>query len=236
MTDPPPSTMAPPMAADLSRADQTVQTAPTDPKDPPTTKNAVMREFDLALCAFFPTPTAPAKFHPITAMQQLFRIMIKDESSLVLITANNDKQIILASESLPTSKSEFKKFFKVTTIRNEKQGKSHVCVGCYVLSNRTLGNIKFHSTNNNLLAWLKKERVFIELDSLGIDQPVMIGHFIKISPDIMHLPHFRDHLANQLMLIDINVDTAISLALHLKEAQLEAMTNGDKYITILPNF
>jgi len=38
------------------------------------------------------------------------------------------------------------------------------------------------------------------------------------------------------MLIDINTNTAVNLAPHLKEAQLEVMTNGDEYVPILPNF
>jgi len=42
-----------------------------------------------------------------------------------------------------------------------------MCIGCHVLSNRTLGSIKFKSNNSNLLQWLKKERVFVESDSFG---------------------------------------------------------------------
>jgi len=38
------------------------------------------------------------------------------------------------------------------------------------------------------------------------------------------------------MLIEIDTDTAVSLAPHLKQAQLEAMTNGDDYVPILPDF
>jgi len=105
-----------------------------------------------------------------------------------------------------------------------------------VLSNRTLGNIKFKSSDGHLLAWLKKERVFVESDGLGIDRPITIGHFIKIAPDLTNLANFRDSLANQLMLIDIDADTAVTLAPHLKAAQLDAMTNGDEYVTILPPF
>jgi len=95
--------------------------------------------------------------------------MIKDKPSLVIRNTSNDKQIILESDSLPNGESEFKKFFKVMTVRNDKQSKSHICIGCHVLSQRNLGNIKFQSNDNHLLAWLKKEHVFIELDSLGID-------------------------------------------------------------------
>jgi len=38
------------------------------------------------------------------------------------------------------------------------------------------------------------------------------------------------------MLLDVDADTAIGLAPHLKEAQLEAMPNGNEYIPILPPF
>jgi len=74
------------------------------------------------------------------------------------------------------------------------------------------------------------------LDGLGTDCPVTIGYFTKIAADITHLTNFRDHLANKLLLIDIDAETAVDLAPHLKEAQLEAMSNGDEYATILPEF
>jgi len=64
----------------------------------------------------------------------------------------------------------------------------------------------------------------------------MVGYFTKIAPDITNLANFREHLVNQLLLIDIAAETAIDLAPHLKDAQLNAMTNGDDYVPILPNF
>jgi len=36
---------------------------------------------------------------------------------------------------------------------------------------------------------------------------------------------FHEHLANQLMMIKIDAETTIKLALHLKNAQLKAMSN-----------
>ncbi len=89
----------------------------------------------MTIRAFFPTPTAPMKFNPITAMRQLFNIMLKDEMSLVIHNVNNNKQIVLESASFPTGEADFKKFFKVSTSRNKQQHKTHVCIGCYVLSN-----------------------------------------------------------------------------------------------------
>jgi len=36
------------------------------------------------LQAYFPAPTAPTKFHPITTMKQLFQALTKDETALVI--------------------------------------------------------------------------------------------------------------------------------------------------------
>jgi len=162
--------------------------------------------------------------------------MITDKPSLVLRTPNNDDQVVIISAPLPTGEKEFKKFFNVSTTRNDKQRQTHVCIGCHVLSNRSLGNIKFKSNDNHLLAWLKKTRVFIEADSLGTERPVTIGYFTKIEPELTHLTNFREHLATQLMMIEIDAETAVSLAPHLKPTQLEAMSNGDDFIPSLPNF
>jgi len=228
--------MAPSEAATPPCANQQARTASSHPPAPPAEKNFVTRDFDLVFRAFFPTPTAPAKFNPIHAMTQLFRTILKDEPSLVLRTPTNDQQIILASAPLPRGESEFKKYFKVSTSRVERQNKTQVCVGCHVLSNRSLGNIKHRSTDGPLLKWLKKERIFLDSDSLGIDRPVTIGHFTKIAPTITHLVNFREYLANQLMLVDIDAETAVKLAPHLKQTQLDAMSNGDDFVPILPDF
>jgi len=169
-------------------------------------------------------------------MNQLFCAILKDEPSLVLQTQNNEKQIILVSELLPTQEADFKKFFKVTTIHLEHQNKMQVCIGCHVLSNHSLSNIKFCSPDGNFVPWLKCECIFLESDSLGIDCPVTIGYFTKITPTLTHLTNFCTHIINQLMLVDINAETAIDLAPHLKQEQLDAMSNGDDFIPILPEF
>jgi len=105
-----------------------------------------------------------------------------------------------------------------------------------VLSHCPLNHIKFKSNENHLLAWLKKESIFVNSDSLGIKHPITISHFTQIATNILHLKNFREHLINQLMLIDLEADTAVKLAPYLKAAQLELMSNGDEFTTILPNF
>jgi len=228
--------MAHPAAADPPPVNQPTSTTHQTPPVPLATNNLTTRDFDLTLRAFFPTPAAPIKFHPITAMNQLLRTMLRDEPLLVLRTPSNDKQIVLASAHLPTGETEFKKFFKVSTTKVDNQNKTYVCIGCHVLSNRSLGSIKFKSNESHLLTWLKKASVFIEADSLGVERPVTIGYFTKLEPTLTHLTNFRDHLASQLSMIEIDADTVVTLAPHLKQARLDAMSNGDEFVPILPNF
>jgi len=140
------------------------------------------------------------------------------------------------SAAVPTKEAEFKKYFKVTTTRIDRNNETQVCIGCHVLCNRSLGNIKFRSQEGHLLAWLKKERIFLESDTLGIERPVTIGYFTKVATDLTHLTNFRNHLANQLLLVDIDAELAVTLAPHLKQEQLDAMSNGDEYVPILPEF
>jgi len=223
-------------AATPSRVNPTAQNAYTTTTTRSAEKNLVTREFDLAIRAFFPTPTAPAKFNPTSAMSHLLRTMLKDEPSLVLRTPTNDQQIVLETTPLPTGEKAFKQYFCVSTPRAERSNTTHVCIGCHVLSNRSLGSIKFHSSDSNLLTWLKKAKVFIEADSLGTERPITIGYFTKIDPSITHLANYREHLTNQLMLIEMDAETALDLAPHLKTTQLEAMSNGDEFTAILPPF
>jgi len=222
MTNPPLSTMADSVAATLSHANQTASTAPTETQARPATKSLVTQDFDLTLRAFFPLPMAPMKFNPISAMQQLLRTLIKDEQLLVLRMPSNDQQLVLNTQSIPTGKKAFKQFFTVSTPRAERQKQQHMCIGCHVLSNQTLSNIKFHSKTNNLLAWLKKNKVFLESDRLGIGHLITIGYFSKIAPELTHLANFHEYLANQLMMIKINAETAIKLALHKKECPTQS--------------
>jgi len=53
---------------------------------------------------------------------------------------------------------------------------------------------------------------------------------------LTHLSNFRNYLINQLMLVKLDADTAVNLAPHLKQEQIDAMSTGDDYIPIPPKF
>jgi len=228
--------MAPSEAAAPSCANQQARTAPPTVMAQQVSKSLVTQEFDLMIQAFFLTPMAPTKFNPIHTMSMLLQTMLKNEPSLVLRTPSNDKQLILASASILTGESEFKKYFKVSTPRSKNKHLLHICIGWHVLSDQSLGQIKFQSTNSNLLTWLKKGCIFLESDGLGTDHPVTIGYFTKIDSTLTHHANFQDYLVNQLMTVEIDAATAIELAPYLKQAQIDVMLDGDEYVPILLEF
>jgi len=148
--------MVPPMAANPPSTNQTVHTTPSHLL--PLWQQKIPSHATLILCfVLFSYPLAPAKFNLITAMTTLFHMMLKDKPSLVLRTPSNNKQIILMSASVPKGETEFKKYFKVSTTCIEHKNQTQVCIGCHVLCNWSLSNIKFCSPEGNLLVWLKKE-------------------------------------------------------------------------------
>jgi len=228
--------MAPPEAAAPSCTQTNVSMTSHSPPNNLVTKSVATQEYNITLCTFFPTPSKPTKFNPISMMTQLLHTMFQDELSLVLCTPDNDQQIILTTTQILTSKIEFQKFFTVLTTRIITKNQLNICVGCHLLSNQSLSSIKFKSTNNHLLAWLKQAQVFTKSDSLGTACPATISYLTKIATNITHLPNLQDHLVNQLMLIELDAATTLSLAPHLKQAQLKAMSNGDDYVPILPDF
>jgi len=122
----PPSTMAPLEAAAPSHTQSNTSTTSNSRTNNP---------------AIETTPSEPTKFNPIPAMSQLLQMMLKDEPSLVLQTTSNDKQVILATTPLPTTKTEFQKFFNVSTTHMVNKNQSNICIGCKLLSNHNLGNI-----------------------------------------------------------------------------------------------
>jgi len=65
---------------------------------------------------------------------------------------------------------------------------------------------------------VKASKRFVESNSLGTNRPVTIGYFTKLAPEFTHLGNFNDYLVNQLVLIDMEAETAIKLAPHLKSA------------------
>jgi len=106
--------MVPSKAAAPSCNNTQANMTPKHPKEHPVAKSLAAHAFAFMIRNYFPTLAKPTQFSPVTTMNQLFHIMLKDKLSLVLCNLTNDKQVILESALLPTGKNEFQKFCTVS--------------------------------------------------------------------------------------------------------------------------
>jgi len=162
--------------------------------------------------------------------------MIKYDSTLTIGLPNDSKPISLSTDAIPATENEFKKFFTVdaeTTTGN----KSQVIVGCYITSDRTLKEIKFNSTRTTtFMDWLKKEKIFIDMDLLGVRKRVPIGYLFKLHHCLTNCSNLKNLLSEELNKVVIDPNLAVKLDPSLKDTQMEVMTNGDTFIPEPPPF
>jgi len=113
----------------------------------------------------------------------------------------------------------------------------HIIIGCCLLSKRSIHEIKFDTTmTKQFIDWLKREKIFIESDSLGITKTMTIGYLTKLHPRITNRTTLKAFLSNELTDIVINPNLAIELDPSLKQQQIDAMSNGDMFIPGVPPF
>jgi len=155
----------------------------------------------------------------------------------MIVIPNDTKQIALATDMLPAMEEEFTKFFMVSTDTCTINNKSHIIVGCHITSNHTIREIKFDTTTNNkFIDWLKKEKIFVDSDSLGINKTVTIGYLLKLHNRLTNRTTLKEYLEEELNDVHIDPDLAVKLDPELKETQLAAMSNGDIFVPAPPPF
>jgi len=187
--------------------------------------------------AYFPMPCASTKFNPIASMQFLFKEMITHDSTITVTNTSDDKQIQLAHDVVPMSEEEFKKYFMVTNDTHPVGTPPHVIVGCHLMSNQTMRDIKFDTTKiHKFIDWLKKEKIFIESNLLGITKTTTIGYVTKLHPKLTNRTFLKPLLLSMLEDVVLDPTLACELDPSMKEQQAEAMSNGDLMITEPPAF
>jgi len=133
-------------------------------KAAPEEKIAVERTHSFTIRAYFPPPPNNTKFNPVMKMRALLVELLKYEPSIVVLNLANTTQLVLAKDKLPTNEDEFKKFFAINTDMRAAEKKQHIIIGCKLLSERTLNEIKFDKAKPQFLEWLENEKVFLEAD------------------------------------------------------------------------
>jgi len=84
--------------------------------------------------------------------------------------------------------------------------------------------------------WLKKEKIYAEADSLGVNKMVTIEYLMKIHTRLMNRSTLKELLVD--ILNDVHLDPNLACKLHpsLKTQQTDVMTNGDMFVPDLLSF
>jgi len=200
-------------------------------------KNPIQRTFKYTVRVYFPAPRAKTKFNPITNMRALFAEMIKYDSTITVENATDNSQIQLVTDALPNNEETFKKYFTVTNDMRKTGNKPYIIVGCHLTSERTIRDIKFDSTKTTkLIDWLAKEQIFIESDSLGIKKTATVGYLTKLHPRLTSRTNLKPIMIEELSEIIIDPTLACELDPSQKQLNTDAMSNGDLFIPVLPEF
>ncbi len=205
-------------------------------KAAPAQKIAVERTHSFTIRAYFPTPDANVKFNPISNMRALLAALVKTEPSIVLVNPSNQTQIILSTDPIPSQEDAFKQFFTISTEIRSKKNQQHVIIGCHLLSERTMKEIKFDKTRPHFMTWLDTAKVFLESDTLGVTKTTTIGYITKVHPILTNRTTLKALLQSALDAIVIDPTLAVELDPTLKEAHLQAKNNGDFFTPELPPF
>jgi len=120
----------------------------------PAQKEAVEQTHSFTIRAYFPMPPTTVKFNPITNMRTLLAELVKTEPSIVVVNSTNQGQLVIAKDPLPTNEATFKQYFMVSTKTRAKKNQQHMIIGCKLLSERTMKDIKFDKTRPQFMNWL----------------------------------------------------------------------------------
>jgi len=177
------STMAASEAAGTAFKEVTRKNKSKRLKTAPVQKTPVQRTHNYTIRITFPTLRSKMKFNPLTSTCAVFQEMLKYDSTITVTIPNDSHQLVLSSDPIPMLEADFKKFFTVTTDTQVTGNKSFVIIGCTITSDRTLRDIKFDTTTpTKFIDWLKKEKIFVESDSLGVQKTVTAGYLFKLHP------------------------------------------------------
>jgi len=169
-------------------------------------------------------------------MHGLLVELLKHELSIAIASPMTKAQLILANDQIPMGKEEFKKFFMILTDNRAATQQQRVIIGCHMLSECTIQEIKYNGKTPQFMDWLNKTKTFVESDTLGITKMMTIGYLMRLHPQYTNHNNLKTLLLTVLEDITLDPTLAIKLDPTLKDDQNEAMTNGDMFIPTLLSF
>jgi len=127
-------------------------------------------------------------FNPTHKMKQLITELMRYDPTLAIKSLTDDDDALFPQfDKFPTKETDFEQYFVVHPIPKRPIYRNQITVGCCILSTKTISDIKKATTDQNtMMEWLKKQNIFIEVDSLGRKTIRTIGYLFFLHPHMTH--------------------------------------------------
>jgi len=176
-------------------------------------------------------------FNPTNKMKQLIVEMMKYDPSLAIHSLVDDEALYPQYDKFPTKEADFEQYFYVHPILKRPIYRNQITIGCRLLSTKTINDIKKATgERTTMMDWLKKNNVFIEIDSLGRKTIRTIGYLFFLHPNMTHHVSLKGNLREALTEIRISKDKIEDIHpnaiqyFHFNETTIEE-EEGDATIT-----
>jgi len=173
----------------------------------------VKPEVDTELRIVFELPRQPrTTFNPAVGVKTLLAEWIRHDPNIAIHSLDDDELLYPAYDPIPMKEAEFKEFFFVHLTPNQPIYRNKVTVGCQILSNKTITELKKSTLEDHtMMEWLTNNQVYLEVDSLGRETIRTIGYFFNIHPRITHKTSFKANIRDALEKVSITKAEVIKL-------------------------
>jgi len=162
---------------------------------------------------------------------------MKVDPSLSVLSLDKKSTYHPSHDDFPVQEEAFTKYFLVHPTSPKPGQRRIVTIGCVLWSSKTIKDIKFTKVAPfPVIDWLSSNKIFIEADALGHEFTHVVGHLLRVHPQITHRTFLKDTLDDDLRRIKITPEEVMALDESAHSHYQQAMDSGDEIIPFVPPF
>jgi len=183
----------------------------------PSEVNSAKHVNEIDICIIFTNSGhSGSTFNVSTYTKTLFLVMLHHDAAIAVKAINS--VMYVAHDPFPNDEEQFCKYFNVHNPTKHPKHRHQTVIGCIILSNRMIPDIKKASTDKHtMMTWLQNNHMYLEADSLGTTKICMVGYLFNVHLHISHHSNLKKHLYNKLEKVTITTEEAQELNQHAKE-------------------
>ena len=182
----------------------------TDPLEEGTAEIEIQGRVKSYFRATYRLPKGNAPFNLLKAHKDLLKTLYEADKTLKFKCNDKDNIIAVIDEEFPKTEDEFKAAFDVVTGETLPNIGKSVSVSHVLFTNYRIGNIK-NNTSNNVMDYLKKNRISIQADSHHSQHRASVGSLLKVHPRMFYRQDVHRDIYNALTRVKLSPENTTEL-------------------------